>query len=50
MTEKEKSRFATLAANVDGLVANGMEDTVLAITASYLAGKEAGRRESKKSE
>lgn len=45
MSEKEKSTFEALSANANSLSSAGYESAVLAITASYLAGKEAGKRE-----
>ena len=45
MSDKEKKSFAALADATDILLGSEDEGTVLAITASYLAGKEAGRRE-----
>ena len=45
MSEKEKSAFEALSANANPLSSAGYESAVLAITASYLAGKEAGKRE-----
>lgn len=45
MSEKEKSAFTAVMAGANDLVNAADEGTVLAITASYLAGKEAGRRE-----
>ena len=45
MSEKEKTAFEAVSASVNPLSEAGYEDTVLAITASYLAGKEAGKRE-----
>lgn len=45
MSEKEKSAFAAMATDANDLVSAADEGTVLAITASYLAGKEAGLRE-----
>lgn len=47
MSEKEKSAFVTVIASANDLVRTADEGTVLAITASYLAGKEAGKREAK---
>lgn len=45
MSDKEKNAFAAVAAGANNLVNVSDEGTVLAITASYLAGKEAGKRE-----
>lgn len=45
MSEKEKTAFESLSASANPLSDAGYENTVLAITASYLAGKEAGKRE-----
>ena len=45
MSEKEKNAFAPMTENVNRLTDAGYESAVLAITASYLAGKEAGKRE-----
>lgn len=45
MSEKEKSAFESLSASANHLSDAGYENAVLAITASYLAGKEAGKRE-----
>lgn len=47
MSEKEKNAFAAVTAGANELVSAVDEGTVLAITASYLAGKEAGKREAK---
>lgn len=47
MSEKEKTAFAAVSSVANNLVSATDEGTVLAITASYLAGKEAGRREIK---
>lgn len=47
MSEKEKNAFSALTAGVNQFVSAADEGTVLAITASYLAGKEAGMREAK---
>ena len=47
MSEKEKSAFAAEAEGANELITKSDEDTLLAITAGYLAGKEAGRREAK---
>ena len=45
MPEKEKNAFEAVIAGANDLVSNADEGTVLAIAASYLAGKEAGKRE-----
>ena len=45
MSEKEKTAFAPMTEKVNRLTDAGYENAVLAITASYLAGKEAGKRE-----
>ena len=45
MSEKEKSAFKSMSEKANRLTNAGYESTVLAITASYLAGKEAGKRE-----
>lgn len=45
MSEKEKNAFAAVVAGANDLVSTTDEGTVLAIAASYLAGKEAGKRE-----
>lgn len=50
MSEKEKSAFEALSANANSLSSAGYESAVLAITASYLAGKEAGKREASQSD
>ena len=50
MSEKEKSAFEALSANANPLSSAGYESAVLAITASYLAGKEAGKREASQSD
>ncbi len=47
MSEQEKNAFAAVAAGANELLSKSDEDTLLAITAGYLAGKEAGRREAK---
>lgn len=47
MSEQEKGAFAAVAAGANDLISKSDEDTLLAITAGYLAGKEAGRREAK---
>lgn len=45
MSEKEKAAFAAVMSGASELATKTDESTVLAITASYLAGKAAGRRE-----
>lgn len=45
MSEQEKKAIAKAAAKSNKLAQAADESTVLAITASYLAGKEAGLRE-----
>lgn len=45
MSEKEKTAFEPMSEKVNRLTDAGCEGAVLAITASYLAGKEAGKRE-----
>lgn len=45
MSEKEKNAFAAVAEGANEMITKSDEDTLLAITAGYLAGKEAGRRE-----
>ena len=45
MSEKEKAAFAEVVARANELSGSADEGVVLAITASYLAGKEAGKRE-----
>ena len=45
MSEKEKTAFAEVVARANELSSSADEGVVLAITASYLAGKEAGKRE-----
>ena len=45
MSENEKNAFAAVAASANNLISKSDEDTLLAITAGYLAGKESGRRE-----
>lgn len=45
MSEKEKNAMEAVAAKANTLVSAADEGTILAITASYLAGKEAGKRE-----
>lgn len=48
MSEKEKTSFSAIADATNLFLGESDEGTVLAITASYLAGKEAGRREADK--
>lgn len=50
MSEKEKAVFDAMTTKVNHLTDSGYEGTILAITASYLAGKEAGKREAQKSD
>lgn len=50
MSEKEKTAFEPMSENANRLTDAGYENTVLAITASYLAGKEAGKREAEQAE
>ena len=45
MSEKEKTAFVPMSEKANRLTDAGFEGAVLAITASYLAGKEAGKRE-----
>lgn len=45
MSDKEKGSFSALADATSLFLGEADEGTVLAITASYLAGKEAGKRE-----
>lgn len=45
MSEQEKKAIAKATAKSNKLAQAADESTVLAITASYLAGKEAGKRE-----
>lgn len=45
MSEKEKNALKTVSESATALANSGYESAVLAITASYLAGKEAGKRE-----
>ena len=45
MSEKEKNAFVPMSEKANRLADAGYENAVLAITASYLAGKEAGKRE-----
>lgn len=47
MSEQEKGTFAAVAAGANDLITKSDKDTLLAITAGYRAGKEAGRREAK---
>ena len=47
MSEKEKDAFAAVAAGANEFITKSDEDTLLAITQAYIAGKEAGRREAK---
>ena len=44
MSEKERNAFAAVMTGANDLVSAADEGTVLAITASYLAGLEAGIR------
>ena len=48
MSDKEKNVFSALAAATNLFSTETGEGTVLAIAASYLAGKEAGLREAAK--
>ena len=50
MSEKDKVNFAKAVAGANKLTKTADEKTVLALTASYLAGKEAGRREAKENQ
>lgn len=50
MSEKEKTAFEPMSEKVNRLTDAGYENTVLAITASYLAGKEAGKLEAEQAE
>lgn len=50
MSEKEKTAFEPMSEKANRLTDAGYESAVLAITASYLAGKEAGKREAEQSE
>ena len=50
MSEKEKTAFEPMSEKANRLTDAGYESTVLAITASYLAGKEAGKREAEQAE
>lgn len=50
MSEKDKVNFAKAVAGANKLAKTADEKTVLALTASYLAGKEAGKREAAKGE
>lgn len=45
MSEKEKAVLEAVSESANKLIDAGYESAVLAITASYLAGKEAGMRE-----
>ena len=45
MSEDEKNALSAVAASANNLLPKSDEDTLLAIAAGYLAGKEAGRRE-----
>lgn len=45
MSEREKNLFAKALEGASDLGDSADESTVLAITASYMAGKEAGKRE-----
>lgn len=42
MSEKEKNVFTAVAEGVNNLMTKSDEDTLLAITQVYIAGKEAG--------
>lgn len=48
MSDKEKRALAKATANSNKLTKAADESAVLAITASYLAGKEAGKREAER--
>lgn len=48
MSEKEKAAMRKLVSKGNKLAKTADESTVLALTASYLAGKEAGKREATK--
>lgn len=50
MSEKEKTAFTPMSEKANRLTDAGYESAVLAITASYLAGKEAGKREAEQTE
>lgn len=50
MSEKEKIAFEPMSEKANRLTDAGYESAVLAITASYLAGKEAGKREAEQAE
>ena len=50
MSDKEKKALTKAAVNSGKLVKVADESTVLAITASYLAGKEAGKREAEENQ
>lgn len=45
MAEKEKDALAELLEDTNKALAAMSEGTILAVTAGYLAGKEAGRKE-----
>lgn len=45
MSEKDQTAFVPMSEKANRLADAGYENAVLAITASYLAGKEAGKRE-----
>lgn len=49
MSENEKTAFAPMSHEASRMTDAGYEGAILAITASYLAGKEAGKREAEKS-
>lgn len=44
MSETEKAALSAVASGVNGYVSAADESTILAITAGYLAGKEAGKK------
>lgn len=48
MSDKDKSSFTALADATNLFMSEADEGMVLAITASYLAGKEAGKMEAEK--
>ena len=50
MSEKEKSTFEALSANANSLSSAGYDTVVADLTASSLAGKEAGKREASQSD
>lgn len=50
MSEKDRTVLENLAEGVNELSGAGHEGMVLAIAASYMAGKEAGMREKKEKE